>query len=134
MSNIANIPALNYAGATVPFIPSQGSSGDGSPAIWRIANGPSHATAYEIRFTARDSARGKARSFRATAQFPHSSTDADTGLTTVHCIGRGAAEFSFDKDVPITLLQDWATLFFTALGSRVSGAILDGVTVNSAPR
>jgi len=134
MSGIANITAQNWAGSTVNFAIAEGSGGDGSPAKWRMTGFSSYAATPEIRFAMRDTKKGAGRAARVTFVYPHTSTDSTTGLTTVHCLLRGSADFSFDRDVPITIAQDAVSLFFSALSSRTTGNILEGVAGNTAPR
>lgn len=135
MSTIANISALDWVNSSaVTFAIAEGSGGDGSPAKWRVSGYTSYAAAPEIRFAMRDTKKGAGRAGRVTFVYPHTSTDSTTGLTTVHCLLRGSADFSFDKDVPIAIAQNAVSLFFSALASRAAGNILEGFAGNTAPR
>lgn len=134
MSGIQPITAQNWANSAVGFAVAEGSGGDGSPAKWRMTGFSSYAAAPEIRFAMRDTKKGAGRAARVTFVYPHTSTDSTTGLTTTHCLLRGSADFSFDRDVPITIAQDAVSLFFSALASRATGNILEGVATNTAPR
>lgn len=135
MSSIANVAAYNWGGVVVNWTAAQGAAGDAQQAIWRINNGVSNATNYELRMSARNVSNGKRRAYRVSAQFPHFYTDANTGLAVVHCISRGYAEFEVESDLPLANAKDYASLFFTALADKNPGGILEAIAVaNAAPR
>lgn len=134
MPAIQNIGATDSSAVAKTFNAISGAGGS-SPAIWRLGSPGSggFAACAEIRMSSKEIKRRSAKELRTTMKYPHTSTDSNTGLVTVHCTVDYAQSVKFDLDVPASTLQDSVHLWTSAWVNTADGGLLNAVRTGIVP-
>lgn len=121
MPSIANIIIKKNDGVTdITFTASSPASGDNTPAVWKstsVGNAPAHQP--EFRLVAREAKKGAARALRSTFQYPQNATNSTTGLTSVVSRAMASVDWTFEKSMSQTDINEFVTQFANLLVSTL---------------